>query len=318
MNNEKKLAFIFPGQGAQYPGMGKDIAEKYPSAAEIFKRADKALAFPLSKVCFDGDEDELKLTANTQPAILTVSIAILQVLKEHIDITPDFVAGHSLGEYSALVCAGGMKFEDAVRTVRQRGKYMQDAVPAGTGSMAAVIGMEREKLQQFCDEYSYDGHIAVIANLNCPKQYVISGHSAAVQVVSQATQKSGALIIPLVVSAPFHSPLMQKAADELEAWLKDIPIKDLQIPLINNAEALILKKAENVKSSLVRQMQASVLWETAMRKLVAEGVATFVEIGPGKVLNGLMKRIDRSVEILNAADAESLENVFTALGKKVY
>lgn len=315
MNNEKKLAFVFPGQGAQYPGMGKDIAEKYLSAADIFERADRALAFPLSKICFNGPEDELKLTANTQPAILTVSIAILQVLREHIDITPDFVAGHSLGEYSALVCAGGMEFEDAVRTVRQRGKYMQNAVPAGTGSMTAIIGMEREKLQQFCEEYSHEEHIVVIANLNCPKQYVISGHNAAVQVVSQAAQKSGALIIPLAVSAPFHSPLMQKAADELESWLGKIPIQDLKIPLINNAEALILRKAENVKNSLVRQMQASVLWETSMRKLIAEGVSTFVEIGPGKVLSGLIKRIDKSVEVLNAGDLSGLETVFTTLGK---
>lgn len=315
MTEEKKLAFIFPGQGSQYPGMGKDISEKYPAAAAIYERADKAVAFPLSEMCFEGPEDELKLTANTQPAILTTSIAILEVLQQRLGLKPDFVAGHSLGEYSALVCAGGIKFEEAVRTVRQRGKYMQDAVPAGTGKMTAIIGMECDKLQQLCNEYSYEGHVVVIANLNCPKQYVISGHSAAVQFVSYAAQKSGALIIPLAVSAPFHSPLMQNAAAELEAWLENIPLKDLNIPLINNAEALILRKAENVKSSLVRQMQSSVLWETAMRKLIAEGVGTFVEIGPGKVLSGLMKRIDRSVEILNAGDAASLENVFTALGK---
>jgi [acyl-carrier-protein] S-malonyltransferase len=313
MSKEKKLAFIFPGQGSQYPGMGKDISEKYAVAAEIFQRADKTLAFPLSRMCFEGPEDELKLTENTQPAILATSIALLRVLQKKLEITPDFVAGHSLGEYSALVCAGGMEFEDALRTVRQRGKYMQNAVPAGTGSMAAVIGMDREKLQQLCDECSHENHVVVIANLNCPKQYVISGHSTAVEVVTQFAQKTGALIIPLTVSAPFHSPLMRKAAEELETWLEKIPLGDLKIPLINNAEARFIHKAEDIKTSLIKQVQASVLWEDAMRKLIASGVDTVIEIGPGKVLSGLQKRIDRNVKILSIHDVTGLENIFEML-----
>lgn len=313
MPQKAKTAFLFPGQGSQSVGMGKDIYEKYPAAKAVFERADKTLAFSLSELCFSGPETELTLTANTQPAVLTVSIALLKILQEETDINPDYVAGHSLGEYSALVCAGGLRFEDALRTVRQRGKFMQNAVPAGTGSMAAIMGMESGKLQKFCEEFSHEEIQVVIANRNCPGQYVISGHSEAVQLLMQTVQKAGALIFPLAVSAPFHSPLMKKAADDLAVWLESIPFNDTRVPLINNAEAEFLQKSGDLKASLIRQVMASVLWEDSMRTLIARGVETFIEIGPGKVLSGLMKRIDKTKNIINVSDITSLESAVAKL-----
>lgn len=313
MQTKAKTAFLFPGQGSQFVGMGKDIYEKYPAAKAVFEGADKTLAFSLSELCFEGPEPELTLTANTQPAVLTASIALLKVLQEETGIKADYVAGHSLGEYSALVCAGGLCFEDALRTVRQRGKFMQDAVPAGTGTMAAIMGMESGKLQQYCEELSHEDIKVVIANRNCPGQYVVSGHSEAVQLLMQTVQKAGALIFPLAVSAPFHSPLMKKAADDLSGWLESIPFNDICVPLINNAEAEFLQRAGDLKASLVRQVMAPVLWEDSMRTLIARGVDTFIEIGPGKVLSGLMKRIDKSRNIINVSDAASLENLAAKL-----
>lgn len=313
MSNKDKIAFIFPGQGSQFVGMGKDMYEEYPNAKAIFDKADEVLNFNISSLCFKGPEEKLKLTTNTQPAILTTSIAMLRVLQEHIDIIPDFVAGHSLGEYSALVCSSAITFEDAVLAVRNRGKYMQEAVPVGTGTMAAIIKISEDIVQDLCDTVSHEDYIVVNANINCPNQYVISGHTEAVHEVMKLAKEKGAITIPLAVSAPFHSPLMKKAADNLENWLDQITFKDLDIPLINNAEAEIIHSGSTAKASLIRQMQASVKWENSIRKLIEHGVTTFVEIGPGKVLSGLMKRIDRSVNVINISDITSLNKAYNLL-----
>lgn len=313
MIDQHKLAFVFPGQGSQYVGMGKDLYENYPNARAIFETADKVLGHSVSKLCFEGPEDELKLTANTQPAILTTSIALLKLMQDHLDIKPAYVAGHSLGEYSALVCAEAISFEDAVLAVNKRGTFMQNAVPLGVGTMAAIIKIDENVVQELCDAVSHENHIVVNANINCPQQYVISGHTEAVRDVMAQAKEKGGMAIPLAVSAPFHSPLMQKAADELSEWLDRTDFKDLSIPLINNAEAQIFISGKEARASLIRQMQASVKWEASMRKLIKNGVTTFVEIGPGKVLSGLMKRIDRNVTVINVSDATNLENAVNIL-----
>jgi [acyl-carrier-protein] S-malonyltransferase len=253
------------------------------------------------------------LTENTQPAILTTSIALLAMLREKVAIEPAYVAGHSLGEYSALVCTGALSFEDAVRSVNKRGQFMQSAVPVGVGTMAAIIKTTEELVQELCDNVSKEGHIVVNANINCPGQYVISGHTAAVKEVMALAKENRAMGIPLAVSAPFHSPLMQKAADDLKAWLNGVNFNDLKIPLINNADVNILTTGEEAKASLIRQMQASVKWEASIRKLIDLGVDTFIEIGPGKVLTGMLKRIDRDVKGINIFDIDSLEEAVKEL-----
>ena len=306
MVNKQKTAFIFPGQGSQFVGMGKDIYQEYPTAKAIYDKADEVLDFSISSLSFEGPEDQLKLTENTQPAILTTSIALLKILQEKINIKPAYVAGHSLGEYSALVCARAISFEDAVLSVNKRGQFMQSAVPVGMGTMAAIIKTTEKVVQELCDTVNREGHIVVNANINCPGQYVISGHTEAVKEVMMLAKEKRAIGIPLAVSAPFHSPLMQKAADDLETWLNGITFNDLNIPLINNADVEILTSGEDAKTSLIRQMQSSVKWEASMRKLINKGVNTFVEIGPGKVLSGMMKRVDREVKVINVFDITSL------------
>ncbi len=314
MIEQSKLAFIFPGQGSQSVGMGKDIYQEYPTAKAIYDKADEVLDFSISSLSFEGPEDKLKLTENTQPAILTTSIALLKLLQEKIDIKPAYVAGHSLGEYTALVCAGALSFEDAVLSVNKRGQFMQSAVPVGVGTMAAIIKTTEEVVQELCDIVNREGHIVVNANINCPGQYVISGHSEAVKEVMVLAKDKRAMGIPLAVSAPFHSPLMQKAADDLEVWLSNITFKNLDIPLVNNAEVEILTSGADARASLIRQMQASVKWEASMRKLIDNGVNTFVEIGPGKILSGMMKRVNREVKVINVFDITSLNE---AVGKIV-
>ena len=300
-----KVAFVFPGQASQYPGMGRELAEKYPAARAVFDEADEALGLSISKICFEGTEEELKLTANTQPAIVTCSVAVYRVLAEK-GLKPDFVAGHSLGEYSALVAAGSLKFADAVRLVRKRGTYMQDAVPAGVGAMAAIMGLSPAVVADACKRAA-EGEICSAANLNSPDQTVISGHAGAVKrAVELASQAGAKRAVILAVSAPFHSALMAPAQDRLEKDLKQIDFTALRMPLVTNVDADTIETGDEAREALVRQVTAPVRWEESVRQLIDEGVNTFVEAGPGRVLTGLLRQIERSVAVLNVEDEKSL------------
>ena len=301
-----KVAFMFPGQASQYPGMGKELAENYPAARAVFEEADQALGFSISKMCFEGTEEELKLTANTQPAILTVSVAAYRVVAEK-GLTPDFVAGHSLGEYSALVAVGALNFSDAVRLVRKRGQYMQEAVPAGLGGMAAIMGISPAVVQDACKRAA-EGEICSPANLNSPEQTVISGHASAVKrAVEIASQLGAKRSMMLAVSAPFHSALMMPAQQKLEKDLRATSFADLQVPLVTNVDADTIRKGDEAREALIRQVTMPVRWEESMRLLLDEGVNTFLEVGPGRVLTGLMRQIERSVASLNVEDEKSLQ-----------
>ena len=300
-----KVAFVFPGQASQYPGMGKELADKYPSARTVFEEADHALGFSISKMCFEGSEEDLKQTANTQPAILTCSVAIYRVVAER-GLTPDFVAGHSLGEYSALVAAGSIKFSDAVQVVRHRGKYMQEAVPAGQGAMAAIMGLSPAVVADACKRAS-ENEVCAPANLNSPEQTVISGNAGAVKrAVEIASQLGAKRAVMLAVSAPFHSALMMPAQEKLAADLRKITFSDLRVPLITNVDADTETSGEEAREALIRQVSMPVRWEESMRTLIDEGVNTFVEVGPGRVLTGLLRQIERSVATLNVGDEKSL------------
>jgi len=300
-----KVAFLFPGQASQYPGMGKELADSYPVARAVFEEADKALGFAISKICFEGTEDELRLTANTQPAILTVSVAAYRVLADK-GIMPDFVAGHSLGEYSALVAVGALKFADAVRLVRKRGTYMQEAVPMGVGGMAAIMGLSPAVVQDVCKRAA-ENEVCAPANLNSPEQTVISGHASAVKRAVEIASQSGAKrAVVLAVSAPFHSALMMPAQEKLEKDLRATAMNFLQVPLVTNVDADTIRKGDEAREALIRQVTMPVRWEESMRMLLDEGVNTFVEVGPGKVLTGLMRQIERSVASLNVEDEKSL------------
>ncbi len=300
-----KLAFLFPGQASQYPGMGKELAEKYPVARAVFEEADQALGFSISQLCFEGSEDSLKLTANTQPAILTASVAAYRILEEK-GIAPHFVAGHSLGEYSALVAAGSLAFADAVRLVRLRGGYMQEAVPAGEGTMAAILGLAPAQVAEICKKAA-NGQVVAPANLNSPEQTVISGHAAAVKRAVELASASGAKrAVVLAVSAPFHSELMMQAQKNLEMDLRKTPFAPLRVPLVTNVDAEVISSGEEAREALIRQVSLPVRWEESMRQLVEEGVSTFVEVGPGRVLSGLLRQIDRSVHCFNVEDEKSL------------
>jgi [acyl-carrier-protein] S-malonyltransferase len=300
-----KFAFIFPGQASQYPGMGKELTEKYAGARAVFEEADNALGISVSKMCCAGTEEELKLTANTQPAILAVSVAAYRVLTEK-GVTADFVAGHSLGEYSALVAAGSLSFADAMKLVRKRGAYMQEAVPAGQGSMAAIMGLSPTVVLDVCKRAA-QGEVCSPANLNSPEQTVISGHVGAVKRAVEIASQSGAKrAVVLAVSAPFHSALMMPAQVKLEADLAVTKFADLEMPLVTNVDADTIRKGEEAKSALARQVTMPVRWEESMRMLLDEGVTTFIEVGPGRVLTGLMRQIERSVTTLNVEDEKSL------------
>jgi len=290
------LALVFPGQGSQYVGMGRELADWSPEARGVFVEADDALGFPISRLCFDGPEEDLRLTENTQPAILTVSIAALRALESRLKVAPDLVAGHSLGEYSALVAAGSMSFADAVRAVRERGRAMQEAVPAGQGSMAALLGVEREEVLCICREASTAEGFVSPANFNAPGQIVVAGNSGnVVKAIEIYKQRGGRKAVLLPVSAPFHCSLMEPAALRMEQVLKDIRIDSPKTVLINNAEAVFLSEGRQIVPSLVKQVTSPVLWEDSIRAMVGKGSSTFLELGPGKVLSGLIRRIDGNV-----------------------
>lgn len=300
------FAFLFPGQGSQAIGMGKELAARYPVARQVFDEADDALGMKLSKLCFEGPEDQLRLTENTQPAILSVSVAAWRVLQEKRGIKPGFVAGHSLGEYSAHVAARTLSFADAVRTVRNRGRYMQEAVPVGTGAMAAVLGMDLDAVGDICGDAA-QGEVCEPANINSPEQIVISGHAAAVErAVKLASERGAKRAILLPVSAPFHCSLMKPAQERLAADLGSLQFSQPQFAVVANVYARPVEDAESAREALIRQVTGSVKWSESMQLLVARGVQTFVEIGPGKVLCGLMRQIDRSKKCLNIEDEASL------------
>jgi len=305
---------LFPGQGSQTVGMGKDLAEKYPIARQTFQEADDALGYKLSQLCFEGPEEQLRLTEITQPAILTVSIAALRVLETQIP-KPAFVAGHSLGEYSAHVASGTIKFADAVRTVRNRGKYMQEAVPVGVGAMAAILGMELVKITSICAEAAQK-EVCAPANINSPEQVVISGNTTAVERAVKLAEESGAKKAKLLpVSAPFHCSLMKPAQDRLQADLEKLAMSKPVYPVACNVDAALITDPLKTLDTLVRQVTGSVKWEQCVRLLIAQGVETFIEVGPGKVLWGLMRQIDRSKTSLNASDETTLKKSIESLAK---
>ena len=305
MTTLQPIAFLFPGQGSQAVGMGKELAEKYPVARETFDEADETLGYPLSQLCFEGPEEKLRLTEITQPAILTTSIAAWRVLREK-GVNPSFVAGHSLGEYSAHVAAGSMSFPDAVRTVRNRGKYMQEAVPVGVGAMAAILGMDLGKVTAVCTDAA-QGEVCEPANINSGEQIVISGHAAAVERATKLASERGAKrAIMLSVSAPFHCSLMKPAQDRLAADLQSLGIQKPVIRVVCNVDAELVEDAGRARDALVRQVTGAVKWDPSMRLLIAKGIQTFVEVGPGKVLCGLMRQIDRSRACANVGDEASL------------
>jgi [acyl-carrier-protein] S-malonyltransferase len=308
-----KIAFVFPGQGSQTVGMGKQLAEQYPEVMQYFIKADEKLSAELSKLIFEGPQEELTKTVNTQPALLTTSLAILEKFQKAA-IKPDFVAGHSLGEYTALVAAGALTFEDGVFVVRKRGEFMEGAVPNGEGSMAAILGLDREPLSKVTAEVSDSGFPVSLANLNCPGQIVISGSRKGVELASAKAKEAGAKrAIPLEVSGPFHSSLMKPAASELRQVLDGLDMKDASIPVIANVSANPMTTAEEIKENLIEQLYSPVLWEDSVVKMIDLGVDTFIEIGPGKVLSGLIKKINRSVKTYSISDEESCQSVIEAL-----
>ena len=303
-----KIAFLFPGQGSQFPGMGKSLADQHPAAARIFSEADEALGFKISDLCFNGPEEALKLTENTQPALLTVSTAACVVLRE-MGYTPDYVAGHSLGEYSALVAAGALRFADAVRLVRNRGRYMQEAVPAGIGAMAAILRLPAEKLEGILAEAA-QGECVTAANLNSPEQIVIAGHAGAVQRAADLAKAAGAKrAILLPVSAPFHCPLMIPAQQKLSVDLNATDFQDLIVPLVNNWQAREIRTGAEARQGLYEQVPNPVRWEDSVRYLAAQGVTRAIEVGAGAVLTGLQRVIAPSIagaKFGEATDAEKL------------
>jgi [acyl-carrier-protein] S-malonyltransferase len=306
-NRQSAIAYLFPGQGSQYPGMGKDLADNFPAARKVFEEVDEALGIPLSRLCFEGPAEDLQLTENTQPAILTVSIAAIRAMEGSGFPPARFVAGHSLGEYTALVAAGSISLSDAAKTVRARGRYMQEAVPAGIGAMAAVMGAEIRAIERVCAEAS-GNQICSPANINSTNQVVIAGNAEAVERAMDLMKGIGAKrVIKLNVSAPFHCALMKPAQERLEVDLQQLAFADPRVPVVTNVDALVRTSPSELRDALLRQVSAPVRWLESMELLIQQGVTTFVEVGPGKVLSGLMRQISREVNCLNVEDAESLK-----------
>ena len=308
----QKKAFVFPGQGSQHSGMGRELYEKYPAARQAYQEADDALGFSLSKMCFEGSEEELQLTENTQPAILATSIAAFRVLEDN-GHRPEYVAGHSLGEYSALVAAGSLTLADAVVLVRRRGRYMQEAVPVGVGAMAALLGIESNVARAVCVEAAGEQVVAP-ANLNSSAQVVIAGHREAVERAMTLAKEAGAKrAIMLPVSAPFHCVLLQPAADRLKHDIDACAFSNLRFPLITNVDAQPIETADAARNSLERQVTMPVRWQESVQWMLDSDVRTFVEVGPGKVLLGLIRTADKSAGLFNVEDEKSLENTFSGL-----
>jgi len=299
------LAVIFPGQGSQYVGMAKDFYEKYETSRNIIDEAVTALGFDLKKIMFEGPEEELKLTFNTQPALLAGSIAIWEVIKEKIK--PDAFAGHSLGEYTALVAAEGLSFVDAVKAVHNRGKFMQEAVPVGTGAMAAVLGGETTKIEELCNKLSTNGKVVEPANYNCNGQIVVAGHTEAVDSFIENVKETGAKrAVKLPVSAPFHCSLMRPAQEKMKKYLDGILIKDIVIPVYNNVDAVKEYSADVIKDALIRQVSGAVRWIELIENMIKDKIDTFVEVGAGNVLTGLVRKINKDVNVFNISTVEDL------------
>ncbi|MBI2822125.1 MAG: ACP S-malonyltransferase [Acidobacteria bacterium] len=304
------IAFVFPGQGSQTVGMGKELAERYPEARTVFEQADAVLGFSLSRLCFEGPAEELNLTANTQPAILTCSVAALRVLQRG-GLEPSLMAGHSLGEYSALLAAGALDFADALRVTRSRGEWMQEAVPVGAGSMAAILGLGEEAISDLCA--SVGEFVVAPANFNGPGQTVIAGHRQGVELASRRALERGATrVIPLAVSAPFHCPLMKPAEEKLARLLQQTAFDDPVVPVVCNVDARIVQSGADARDCLIRQVSKPVRWLQSVELMVGRGVVEFIEIGPGKVLSGLVRRISKGATTANAGDAASVESLLAA------
>ena len=311
-----KIACIFPGQGAQYPGMGKELVQNYKEAMNIFDLASERLGIDMKKLCFEGDEEELKKTENTQPSILTVSIALLEVLKLK-GIEPQIAAGLSLGEYSALVASKAISFADAVALVKKRGKYMQEAVPSGEGTMAAIMGIERESVME-CLKMASGYGVVEAANFNCPGQVVIAGHTSAVEKACSILKERGARkAIMLPVSAPFHSSLLKPAGEKLAAELENVNISDNELPVVSNVNAQVIMNKYEIKRCLIEQVSSSVLWEDSIRRMIDLGVDTFIEVGPGRTLSAFVKKIDKSLYVHNVENIETLENTIVSIRERL-